>query len=111
MNIQKQNTIEEYGRIIKKDCLTHDQSYKWLSGTSVNSRVITEKLLLCMFGACIKRIVNWTVFARQKIPKSPILASKFDFKSAFQRCHLNAASAVQTCTQLVEINILLMCSG
>jgi hypothetical protein len=27
---------------------------------------------------------------------------------AFQRCHLNAATAVQTCTQLVEIGILLM---
>ena len=63
MNIQKQNTINEYGRIIKKDCLTHDQSYKWLAGTSVNSHVITEELLTCMFGACIMRIVNWTVSA------------------------------------------------
>ncbi len=108
MNIQKQNTINKYGRIIEKDHLTHDQSYKWLSGTFVNSRMITYNLLLCMFGACIKRIVNWTVSARQKFPKSHILASKFDFKSAFQRCHLNVASAMQTCTQLVEINILLM---
>ena len=54
MNIQKQNTIDETGRIIKKDRLTHDQSYKWGSGMSVNSRVEKEKLLLCMFGACIK---------------------------------------------------------
>jgi hypothetical protein len=63
-----------------------------------------------MFGACIKRIVNWAISAQQKFPKSksPILASKFVFKSAFQQCHLNAASAAQTCTQLVEINILLM---
>ena len=44
MNIQKQNTINEYGRIIEKDRLTHDQSNKWLSGTSFNSRVITEEL-------------------------------------------------------------------
>ena len=63
MNIQKQNTIDEHGRIIKKDCLTHNQSYKWPSGTSVNSRVITEELIPCMFGACIKRIVNWAVSA------------------------------------------------
>jgi hypothetical protein len=54
MNIQKQNIIKEHRRIIKKDCLTHNQSYKWPSGTSINSRVITEELLLCMFGACIK---------------------------------------------------------
>jgi hypothetical protein len=38
----------------------------------------------------------------------PILASKIDYKSAFEQCHLNAATAVQTCTQLVEIGILLM---
>jgi hypothetical protein len=63
MNIQKQNTINEHGRIIEKDCLIHDQSYKWPSGRSVNSRVITEELLPCMFGACIKRIVKWAVSA------------------------------------------------
>ncbi len=51
MNIQKQNTINEFGRIIPKDRQTHDQSFKWSSGTSVNSRVKTEELLPCLFGA------------------------------------------------------------
>ncbi len=83
MNIQKQNTIDEFGRIIPKDRQTHDQSFKWSSGTSVNSRVKTEELLPCLFGACIKRIVNWAVTARRLFPNVPILASKIDFKSAF----------------------------
>jgi hypothetical protein len=61
MNIQKQNTIGELGRIVKKDQLTHNQSFKWLSGTSVNSHVKTEELLQCRFGACIKWIVNWAI--------------------------------------------------
>jgi hypothetical protein len=61
-----------------------------------------------MFGACIKRIINWVVTACRLFPNVPILASKIDFNSAFQRCHLNAAMAVQMCTQLVEIGILLM---
>ncbi len=39
MNIMEQNTIEKFRRIIQKDGLTHDQSWKWSSGTSVNSRV------------------------------------------------------------------------
>jgi hypothetical protein len=108
MNIQQQNTIDEFGRIIPKDRQTHDQSFKWSSGTSVNSRVKTDKLLPCLFGACIKRIVNWAVTARRLFPDVPILASKIDFKSAFRRCHLNAATAVQTCTQLNEMGILLM---
>jgi hypothetical protein len=38
MNIQKQNTINEHGWIVEKDHLTHDQSFKWSSGTSVNNR-------------------------------------------------------------------------
>jgi hypothetical protein len=38
LNIQAQNTINDTGRIVPKDRLTHDQSYKWsYSGTSVNS--------------------------------------------------------------------------
>jgi hypothetical protein len=63
MNIQKQNTINELGRIVKKDQLTHDQSFEWSSGISVNSRVKTEELLTCMLGACIKQIINWAVTA------------------------------------------------
>jgi hypothetical protein len=83
MNIQQQNTINEFGRIVPKDRQTHDQSFKWLSGTSVNSCVNTEELLPCLFGACIKQIMNWVVTARQLFPNVPILASKIDFKLAF----------------------------
>jgi hypothetical protein len=40
MNIMAQNTIDEHGRIVPKDRLTHDQSWIWSgSGTSVNSCV------------------------------------------------------------------------
>jgi hypothetical protein len=83
MNIQQQNTIDKFGRIIPKDRQTHDQSFKWSSGTSVNSRVKTEELFPCLFGACIKQIVNWAITSRRLFPDVPILASKIDFKSAF----------------------------
>ena len=33
--IMSQNTIDEHGRIIEIDRLTHDQSYKWGSGVQV----------------------------------------------------------------------------
>jgi hypothetical protein len=52
--------------------------------------------------------VNWVVTARQLFLNIPILASKIDFKLAFRQCHLNTATAAQTCTQLIEIGILLM---
>ena len=105
MNIMNQNTIDENGKIVGKDRLTHDQSYKWGSGTSVNSRVEKEQLLPCKFGACLKRLINWAVAARFKFPNERILASKIDYKSAYRRCHLNARTAIQTCTQLPEENI------
>ena len=58
MNIMNQNTIDEHGKIMGKDRLTHNQSYEWGSGTSVNNRVQKEKLLPCKFGACMKRLIN-----------------------------------------------------
>jgi hypothetical protein len=39
LNIQAQSTINKRGEIIPKDRLTHDQSWKWQSKLSVNSRV------------------------------------------------------------------------
>ena len=65
MNIMKQNKIDECGRIVKKDRLTHDQSYKCGSESSVNSRVNKDLLLPCKFGACLKRLINWAIAARK----------------------------------------------
>jgi hypothetical protein len=39
MNIMEQNMIDKFGQIIQKNRLTHDQSWKWSSGTFVTSRV------------------------------------------------------------------------
>ena len=47
MNIMAQNTIDKFGQIIPKDRLTHNQSWKWSSGTSVNSRVQKELFKAC----------------------------------------------------------------
>jgi hypothetical protein len=104
MNIMAQNTIDETGKIIQKDRLTHDQSWKWSSGTSVNSRVKKDLLQACRFGFCIRRIINWAVAARWKYPNYRILAAKIDYKSAYRRGHLNAETALQTCTQLPDEN-------
>jgi len=108
MNIMNQNTIDEFGRICGKDRLTHDQSYKWTSGTSVNSRVLKDYLLPCKFGACIKRLANWAVAARRLYPNRRILATKIDYKSAYRRCHLHWKTAIQTCTQLPEESLAII---
>ncbi len=69
MNIQHQNTIDEMGKTIDKERLTHDQSYKWSgSRTSVNSSIVKELLMPCMYGTCLRRLINWTVATRRKYP-------------------------------------------
>ena len=78
MNIMTQNTIDDHGRIIEKDRLMHDQSYKWDSGTSVNSRVDNDELLPCRFGACLKRLMNWAVAERRMYLERRILSSKIN---------------------------------
>ena len=78
MNIMTQNTIDEHGRIFDKDRLTHYQSYKWGSSTSVNIRVDKDELLPCRFGACLKRLMNWAVAERRMYPGRRILSPNID---------------------------------
>ncbi len=77
LNIQAQNTIKDTGRIVPKDRLTHNQSYKWsYSGTSVNSRVDKGELLPCIYGGTIRRLVNWAVVARNKYQQQEFTQQK-----------------------------------
>ena len=108
MNIAAQNTIDECGCIIQKDRLTHDQSWKWSTGASVNSRVKKDKLIPCRFGHAVRKMINWTVAARHKYPGRRILATKIDYKSAYRRCHLSAKTAIKTCTQLPEEDLAIV---
>jgi hypothetical protein len=84
LNIQQQMTINERGEIIPKNQITHDQSWAWQSGTSVNSRVDKEQLMLCYFGHTMKRIINWVIATRKKYPNTRILATKLNIKAAFR---------------------------
>jgi hypothetical protein len=108
LNIQAQSTINKRGKIIPKDRLTHDQSWKWQSETSVNSRVEKDELMPCYFGKAIKHLINWAVAAHRKYPNKRILATKLDIKAAYRQCHLNAATAIQTCTQISTKGLALM---
>ena len=105
MNIQKQNIVDDHGIILGKDRLTHDQSYKWVSGTSVNSQVEKDSLLPCKFRSCFKQLTNWAVMTRKKNPNGKILSTKIDYRSIYQQCHSNANTAIHTCTQLSDENL------
>jgi hypothetical protein len=61
LGLVKQNTINEHGETTTKWRLTHDQSFKFQSGTSVNSRVRKEKLANCMYGSALRRFLHAVV--------------------------------------------------
>jgi hypothetical protein len=79
MNVMDQNSIDECGRVVEKLRLTHDQSHVFSgSGTSVNSRARKSELIPCVYGAMLRRMLNWAVAARRLYPGVPIYASKID---------------------------------
>jgi hypothetical protein len=84
LNIQAQNTINERGKIIPQNRLTQDQSWKWQSGTSVNSKVNTDDLMPCYFGQSLQRLINWAIAARKLYPNKRILATKLDVNAAYR---------------------------
>ncbi len=110
MNIMNQFTLDASNKIVDKERLTHDQSFKWQSGLSLNKWVIRENLQQCMNGRCLMRLLCWIVAARRKFPNAPIALQKIDIKSAYRRCHLNAITAMKTITQLLddELGIIML---
>jgi hypothetical protein len=96
LGLVRQNTINEMGETIQKWRITHDQSFKFQSGTSVNSRVQKEKLTDCMFGAALRRFIHSIIHYRRKYPSTPLLMAKYDLKSAYRRAHLSGVSALQS---------------
>jgi hypothetical protein len=69
--------------------LTHDQSFEASLGSSVNSRVIREKLNPLFHGGCLSRIIHYIVDLRLRHPCTPILGGKSDFKAAYRRIGLH----------------------
>jgi hypothetical protein len=98
MNIAKQNTIDETGRVIEKDRLTHDHSFDFFPGSSVNSRCRLDLHQTCMFGKSLSRMFHWIVHMRMKYPHNRILLTKTDWKSAYRRAHLHVDTALQCAT-------------
>jgi hypothetical protein len=62
-NIMRQFTLDASRGIMDKECLTHDQSFKWQPGLLVNRRVIQENLQRCMYLPCLMRLLCWIVAA------------------------------------------------
>jgi hypothetical protein len=69
--------------------LTHDQSFEASYGTSVNGRVMKEKLAPLLYGGCLSRLIHYIVDLRLRHPSTTILGGKSDFKAAYRRVSLH----------------------
>ena len=98
MGLVSQTTIDEHGNTIPKHRLTHDQSFNYdlENVKSVNERVNKALLSQCVYGFALKRFLHSIVALRTMYGNTPLLMTKFDFKSAYRRVHFRASSALQS---------------
>jgi len=68
MNIHDQYGINERGEIVQKKRLTHNQSFEFGSGTSLNNRVKKDELQDVMFGQCMSRVIHNILILRMRNP-------------------------------------------
>lgn len=80
-------TIDEKGMKKIKMRTTHNLSFEWISGLSVNSMVEEGQLEEILYGHCLIRCIHIMHKMRLKHPEIAILLSKFDIDSAFRRMH------------------------
>jgi hypothetical protein len=110
MYIMAQNMLDELGTILPKNRLTHGQSWKWSSGTSVISCVQKELLQACRYRFYIRHLVNWAVATRRIYPNQHTLASKINYKLAYQQgtLHFKTALLPATSSHLVLHLVVLL---
>jgi hypothetical protein len=97
LGLVEQDTINEFGEIVPKWQLTHDQSFNVIKQTSrsVNDRLITEDLTPCIYGKALHHHIHFVAGLRKRHPTTRILQMKVDWKSAYRRLHNSAETAIQ----------------
>ena len=103
LGVAEQVGVSATGEFVAKLRVTHDLSFPGeFSNESVNSRVDKTQLEPCMFGHTLVRVIHRIVHYRLRHPNKIIWLRKEDFKSAYRRLHINAATAT---TSAVAIEI------
>ena len=100
LGVVSQWTIDENANRQPKLRLTHDQSFNPTRGErrSVNDRVVTAELKLARFGRALMRLLHYVCLLRRRFSGERLLLTKVDCKLAYQRIHLQAATAMKACT-------------
>ena len=76
----------------------HDQSFNFSYGSSVNSRLQTEKLTKIIYGDDLRLIMHYVHSLYFHYPGTPILIRKFDFSAAYKRMTMWGHTSAASCT-------------
>ena len=96
--IAYQSSINEMGERIDKNRITHDQSFEFSEGNSVNARLVRDDLPDLRHGRCLSQIIHYGHALRLSYPTMKIVAAKKDLKSACRRAHLHGFLAAMSLT-------------
>ena len=98
LGVAEQFTINEKGERTIKRRVTHDCTFPFPSGDSINNRTIHELLEPCIYGQCLRRLLHQTHQIRLNYPHEVILQMKHDLDAAYRCMHQLPDEAVLSIT-------------
>ena len=101
LGIAHQFSINELGKRIPKQRVTHDATFPTPSGDSVNNRTIEELLQPCIYGQSLRRILHSILKMRYTHPNKKIFMSKYDLDAAYRRLHVKPSHNLQ-CVTIID---------
>jgi hypothetical protein len=78
VGIANQLRISDDGEVIAKDRLTHDQTFKFGPGKSLNNRMQMSEANPVVFGWCLSRLLHYIVDLQRRHPSIKIFLMKTD---------------------------------
>ena len=89
LGLQIQMAVNEKSEYAEKACVTHDCSYEYTSGFSLNSSIDDDKIPECRFGIALRRFLHQIHHARLKYPNKKIYIIKTDLDAAYRRINVH----------------------
>lgn len=95
LGVPKQLTVNDDGEYADKFKITHDCSFEYSDGSSLNNSVDFEALPPCEYGMTLRRFLHMLHRARLEWPEQTIFIVKTDLDAAYRRIHVSPRIAVK----------------
>ena len=102
-------TVDSEGNRVPKYRPTHDQSFDYSEGNSINHRLLKDNLPELFYGFCLLRILHYVHVLRLAKPSKSIIISKIDVKSAYRRGTMSGDLAARSITIVCGFALLIRC--